>query len=132
MEPIVNPWIWYFVGLAGNFGNLCAWVTFVTGVGLVCCIVFLYVNADSTEPHISGISKKAVRKTSKILVVILIAFILFLVFAPSESTVLKMYISKKITRDTMKNTKGVTGDIREAIKRDIIEIIQEANKVKGK
>lgn len=97
MEPIINPWLFYFVGAVDAIR------IFFAIVGIACIAVsFGLVEILMTEPK-PEINKKLLI----ILAVALIVAILGYILVPSSDTLIKMTIAENVTYDAVDAAKDV-------------------------
>lgn len=107
MEPIINPWFFYFVDKADAIIMLFSIVSFI----FIMCSLFMLVEDED-------------KKTKSWMFIYGLIFALIAVLIPSSSTIYKMEIAKQVTPDNIKvigNTTDKTIDI-------IINKIIEAEK----
>lgn len=97
MEPIINPWLFYFVGVADAIR------IFFAVVGGSCIAVFwLCASYAMAEPK-TDINKK-------LLIVLLIALVvstLGFILVPSSDTLVKMAVAENVTYDAVDAAKDV-------------------------
>ena len=121
--PVINPMLFYLVGACGNvltvsviglilFGT----AAFLAGIWLI----FMDKNCDNEY--------KEYKRLFKISLIFTIIFVVLSSVVPSSKTVTKMIIAKNVTYERLEKIPEVTNDIRGAIKKDVIDIINAINK----
>jgi hypothetical protein len=120
MESIVNPWIIYFIGVIDGIDNLFDVLAFIGGVAFFCFwIGQLATGGDYWEQW-----KKYIKH---IIIIPLILIFVSLVF-PSKNTIIAMYVANEVTYDRAEKVVEVGKDIKNSLKKDILDIIQELTK----
>lgn len=104
MEPVINPWLFYFIETVDTF-EMAAVAVFVFGVVLFGFgIVKMIVNKEYGEKDQDYLEGKKVVKTSLVVAVISFAII---VIVPSSDTIIKMVMAKNVTYDAVDAAKDV-------------------------
>jgi heme/copper-type cytochrome/quinol oxidase subunit 2 len=125
-EPIINPWFFYWLATLDKLGIMFTILAIVsllitsasTFVGLM--EGFFYKSADKNY--------KRNRKYIIILWLISIILLLISIFIPSEKVLYQMFIAKNITYERIDKTIAISKNIKDEIKKDILDIIKEVNK----
>nr|DAJ89512.1 MAG TPA: hypothetical protein [Caudoviricetes sp.] len=89
MEPVINPWLFYFIDVVGAIKTVGAILAFISLMALL--ISFL-----EEENGILVIS-----------FIVLIISSLIIIFVPSSDTLIKMTIAKNVTYDAVDAAKDV-------------------------
>jgi nitrogen fixation-related uncharacterized protein len=132
MEPIVNPWFIYLLfqidGILMSF------------IGISICIIILigiawlfYWGTDSLENYEDEIAekfKKKLLKATKVFVPISIIVLFCCPFVPDRNTLIALYVSQSLTQNRVEEIINTSANVRETIKKDIIDIIQGVVKEK--
>lgn len=118
MEPVINPWLFYFIDIAKGikaaslFASFCGVVPFVYGLGTM---VSNKEFGDKDKDYLRG------KRTFKISLVILIISLVIIIFTPSSDTIIKMAIAKNVTYDVVDATKDVVVQVYN----DILALFQK-------
>ena len=109
MHYIINPWIFYLLGLADSIWVACVAFLFLFGItfGTYALIWFIEFSGDEEYPTPSGILKKWR--------VPLILAIAFLMFMPSTDTIYKMMIASQVTTENIGTAKETIQDVADYI-----------------
>ena len=105
MEPIINPWFFYFVDKADAIIMLFSIVSFI----FIMCSLFMLVEEDENK------------KTKSWMFIYGLIFALIAVLMPSSSTIYKMEIAKQVTPDNIKVIGNTTDKTIDSIINKIIE-----------
>lgn len=103
MEPVINPWLFYFIDVAGTIKGI--GIVFAAISGLMFLVSFL-----EEENGIAFIS-----------FIILIISSLIIIFVPSSDTLIKMTIAKNVTYDAVDAAKDVVVQVYN----DILALFQK-------
>ena len=116
MHYIINPWVFYLLGLVDSIGIACAVFLFLFGIifGVYATIWFFEFSEDEEYPTPSQIFKKWK--------VPLILSIVFLVFTPSTDTIYKMMIASQVTTENVNTAKETIQDVADYIVDAVKEI----------
>jgi len=110
MEPIINPWLVYLIGIVDTFRASMA-ITFL--------LLFLATMARLT---IAIEERKLVKPC--VLVAVILALVLGVdVLIPSSKTIIAIYVAGQVTEDRIKAAGPYSQELREGVKSDIIDII---------
>ena len=134
MEPIISPWLIYFLGVIGvvKSDTISAFIGFFVVAGLITFIIgacnqkYMEVTyseetlKDDDEYKFSLVAKK-IGKTALIPSLI---FAIFLIFLPSKNTIIGMIAAKNITRDNIASVISAGKSVKDEIKSDIADIIR--------
>lgn len=115
MEPVINPWLFYFIDVAGclKYGALI--------FGILIGLIFLGCGAMSIDESYSKEEEKSAEKKMKTgLTICIIGIALFLI-VPSSETVMKMAIAKNVTYDAVDAAKDVVVQVYN----DILALFQK-------
>nr|DAY06592.1 MAG TPA: hypothetical protein [Caudoviricetes sp.] len=114
MEPIVNPWIFYWVDvISGLKGFLCATMTVFV---CFCIIVVAYVLVEFDDGYEAFVGKYY--KRIKILAVLMMVNILLLIAIPGKDTMITMIVAQYTTENNLNYILDVSKQIIEATKKD--------------
>lgn len=118
MEPVINPWMFYFIDIAKGikaislFASCCVFIPFICGLGTM---VRNREYGNDDEDYLRG------KRTFKTTLVILIILLGIFIFIPSADTILKMVIAKNVTYDTVDAAKDVVVQVYN----DILALFQK-------
>lgn len=117
MEPIIDPMFFY-------------WAEVCEFVGIVTIILAIAATAGSIMTAMAGFmdNDKGARRAFWCLVPLALLFWVAATFTPSRKTLVLMQVAKNITPDNVQSLKQLTGDVRESVKADIIDIIEAVTK----
>lgn len=116
MHYIINPWIFYLLGLVDSIGLVCVVFLFLFGIifGAYAIIWLVEFCGDDEYPTLMQILKKWK--------VPLILSIAILVFVPSEDTIYKMMIASQVTTENIDTAKETIQDVADYIVDAVKEI----------
>ena len=116
MHYIINPWIFYLLGLVDSIGLVCVVFLFLFGIifGAYAIIWLDEICGDDEYPTLMQILKKWK--------VPLILSIAILVFVPSEDTIYKMMIASQVTTENIDTAKETIQDVADYIVDAVKEI----------
>lgn len=147
MEPIISPWLIYFMSVSSQFK-----VVFVSmgGASLLAFLIFLvrvlvaqedvyaqdrnvsYERNEKNEKKLDNARTKY-KSTKKHLykpLIMLLLFIIVAVVIPSQQTIIQMIVAKNITPNNLSAVVKEGRKIKENIKKDVLDIIMAINKEK--
>lgn len=95
MEPIVSPWLIYFIDFADRLQFIC-----ICGI-LIC--VYLYIRLGCKLDYLEDrrIDATNTRKNRSLTKLFIIIFILLFTFVPGQETLIKMIIASYLTPDNI-------------------------------
>lgn len=127
MESIVSPWFIYLVGLVDGLIAFMAVPIILSAIALIVYFIGLLVNTcdNSLDPENW---ETAWGKKWLLALVIFSISVFIAVFTPSKNTIIAMYVADKVTYNSIQEAVSTGKDIKETIKKDIIDIIQSVNK----
>lgn len=89
MEPVINPWLFYFIDVVGTIKTIGTIFAFVS-------IIAFLISFLEEENDVALIS-----------FIVLIISSLIIIFVPSSDTLIKMTIAKNVTYDAVDAAKDV-------------------------
>lgn len=116
-EPIINPWVFYLIGLCDNVSVVCAAAAIVLLLLAVVLTITMVLDGDLVD--------KIMRKTVVILYAVGGVSLLLAVFIPSGTTVTAMVAANNITPETVAAVGKPVTEAAEAITRVIVQTIKE-------
>jgi hypothetical protein len=125
MEPIISPWLIYFVGLVNPLGSACA----ISGIiVLLMSIAALVGNADET---VKPSDREFFGKWGNRLLPVSLILCLLAIFVPDKQTVLQMIAASYITPDNLAIAADGVVSIKNEVKDDILDIIHTVSNATG-
>ena len=117
MEPIISPWVIYWINVLGNLNNLVQTISFISvTLALICVPVYFCTD-------ISEYTRDKVIRILKITIVVFAISALCIVFIPTKNDMIGMLVLSYITPD---NINLVQDNMVEFVKR-IMDIIQSGS-----
>lgn len=104
MEPIVSPWLIYFIDLADNLGFVC-----ICGV-ITCAYFYVRLGCEIDELNEKGIYATETRKNLKRTKIFACIFMLLLALTPDKETSIKMLIAYHLTPDNIATVTKYAGE----------------------
>lgn len=115
MEPVINPWLFYLIEVAGGlklaFGAL----------GSVVGLILIVSGAFNNDFAYSENEKKKCQKKKKIGLTVLLVGCFVCALIPSSDTILKMVIAQNVTYDAVDAAKDVVVQVYN----DILALFQK-------
>jgi hypothetical protein len=124
MDPIISPWLIWLVSVAANIKVLA--VCYIILMGILCAFIPVIlddIDIDDVRKFYSS-NKRRVRY----LLGVLCFCISLVLFVPNETTAIQMIVAKNITTETVNKAISSGKSIKEDLKKDIIDIINEIKK----
>lgn len=120
-EPIVSPWVIYLISLVTEIKIVSATV----GIPLfVSSMIILFTYFFNENDDVIERCKKALKYFLPISL-----FLLFIsIFTPSSTAITGMIVAKNITPHNLGIAKELTKDIHDALKKDVLDIIEAIKK----
>lgn len=116
-EPIINPWVFYLIGLCDNVSVVCTVVSVVLVALAVFLTIGLVIDGDFVDKRMS--------KTVVILYAVGGVSALLAAFVPSGTTVTAMVAASNITPATVAAAGRTVSESAETITRIILQTIKE-------
>ena len=116
MHYIINPWVFYLLGVSNSVKTMCVIFLMVFGVMFGTYLFFWiieFVGDDEYQTPIQILKKWRVP---------LILTVAFLVFMPSEDTIYKMLIASQVTTENIDTAKETIQDVADYIVDAVKEI----------
>lgn len=120
MEPVINPWIIYWVSVLNNIGCTLSFITCMSAVSSVIIVVIHYL-CDLSNSYSDDLGFPNWFKYFKLSVAIACISGLICIFIPDKQTMLTMIVTSYITPDNLNIT---TDYIVELVQR-ITEAVKE-------
>lgn len=119
-DPIINPWVFYLIGLCDNVSITCTVAAVVFVALAVVLTIGMVINGADGDPVDKSILKMAV-----ILYAVGGVSALLAVFVPSSTTVTAMVAANNITPATVAAVGRTVSESAETITRVILQTIKE-------
>lgn len=119
-DPIINPWVFYLLGLCDNVSITCTVAAVVFVVLAVVLTIGMVIDGIDGVP-----ADKSVRKMAVILYSVCGVSALLALFVPSSTTVTAMVAASNITPATVAAAGRTVSESAETITRIILQTIKE-------
>ena len=119
-DPIINPWVFYMLGLCDNVSITCTVAAVVFVVMAVVLTIGMVIDGIDGVPV-----DKSVRKMAVILYAVGGVSALLAVFVPSGTTVTAMVAANNITPETVAAAGRTVSESAETITRIILQTIKD-------
>ena len=124
MEPIINPWLIYFVSIADNIGIVGVIFTSIMTVSFLFLLAF-YIASKIEEGE--SRETKVLRTWSIRSGIAALIFLLVTVFTPSRNTVIAMIAANAITPNAIEAAADVGKDVVDYLTESIEDLIDGVN-----
>ena len=119
-DPIINPWVFYLIGLCDNVSVVCIVVAVIFALlAVVLTIAMVIYDLDCVPVD------ESILKTVVILYAVVGVSALMAVFVPSSTTVTAMVAANNITPETVAAVGQTVTESAETITRIILQTIKE-------
>jgi hypothetical protein len=120
MEPIISPWLFYWIGIADGLLILLSVLLAGSVIALLVTTIFYACDKEKLMPHFW-----------KYLVGVF-ALGLMLVLVPTKDTLYKMIIAQNITYERVSKAGDIGKELHKTLKQDVLDIIKELTRGKEK
>lgn len=120
-EPLINPWIFYWIDVIENAGCIFALFLFMSGFGSY------YYYREASDAYREEKKERYEGKCIKCIIITLIMALL-LVLIPSKETMYKMLIASQVTPHNLQVSQEVADDLLDNIEERAVKLIQEVKK----
>jgi len=124
MNPIIPAYLIYLLGIVGNIRSFILAIAVVACIFTVIGIFGYFIESDMGGSPWVEIWKQVLKKCVPIAVITLFLFSMI----PTRQTLILMVATKFVTKNNMTVVLDATGNIKEDLKTDLIDII---NALKG-
>jgi len=132
MTPIVSPSLIYLIGVLDTFNTIVFLIEIITGVlafaGLLIMLIYTAENASLVGKLGDDEEYRVLRKYVRKLFAILALALFIDLAAPSKTTVIQMMVAKNITYERVDKIIKAGKNVKEELKKDVIDIIREIKK----
>lgn len=122
MEPIVSPWLIYFVSTIENLRGFFGAVTFIVLVTDIIIAMGIFIEGDDAINVFYNQEEKKIKSISKLLIALSIICPLLVIFIPSKEIIITMYIANMITPDNL----NLANEVFKSNLKDYLDIISNA------
>ena len=128
MEPIISPWFIYFLSVVNSLQVVCAIVGII---GVILWIIFMGVAwSNLAEYGKDDDDYKRFRRLAKPILPVWIITLFLAIFVPTKNTLIGMYVADKLTYDIAEKIIDAGKDVKNELKKDVIDIIESITKDK--
>lgn len=123
MEPIINPWLIYFISIIEQLRNVVGVVTFVVVLLDIFIVVGTIIESDDAIGVFYNREKNKIKPLVKLLIAVSIIFPILTIFIPTKETIVAMYVANMATPDNL----NLANEIFKSNLKDYIDIISGAS-----
>lgn len=120
MTPIINPWVFYFIGVADSIVRVVTVLAVISVVVFAVAALFSLIMLGEYEVDDDGF--KIVSSITKKAAVLAAIFFTLSAFVPHENTITKMLIARNVTYERVE----AAADTVETVYNDIMSLFEEA------
>lgn len=125
MEPIVNPWYFYLMGLSGS-------ISFIACLGAVFSGILFFIGLCIKVASICDRSMeddwKKLSKTYRAVKILLVVLLFIAIAVPSKETLVQMVVAQQVTPKNVEKAISAGKNLKDELKKDVIDIIQAVSK----
>jgi len=124
MEPIINPWVIYILGVVDSLHTFID-IAMITMV-IVAVVMFFMMFIDEFETigkHWQKTLKYVIRY-----IILFLTFVILMIFIPTKNTIIGMIVANNITHNNIDSAVKTGKKIKDEVKKDVIDIIQAITK----
>jgi hypothetical protein len=131
MEPILSPWLVYLIF---KIDDIIGGFTFTSAIALifttVAWIIMYGIWQEDTysDREVIEKAKKKLFKITKIVISLSLGTLFICDFIPDKKTIIALCVTQSLTQDRVEKIIDTSVDVKETIKKDIIDIIQAIEK----
>lgn len=118
MEPIISPWLVYFILISTSIKAVFAIITIVSLAIAFFIILYNFIEEDSMDRLYDSETKKLDSSFKKLIAFIIFSSILE-AFIPTKETIIAMYIANMITPDNL----NLANEVFKSNLKDYLDII---------
>lgn len=119
-EPIINPWIIYWISVIDNFSVSIITISIICGI---CGFITLWIYIVGLEEDILKYKKYIISW-----LIFMLMCMLLITVIPNKDTMYSMLIVKQATPANIAKAKELGKDFKDMIKQDIIDVIKQIDK----
>lgn len=118
MEPIISPWLVYFISISTSIKAIFATITIISLAIAFFIILYNFIEEDSMDRLYDSKTKKLDSSFKKLIAFIIFSSILA-AFIPTKETIIAMYIANMITPDNL----NLANEVFKSNLKDYLDII---------
>lgn len=118
MEPIISPWLVYFISISTSIKAIFAIITIISLAIAFFIILYNFIEEDSMDRLYDSKTKKLDSSFKKLIDFIIFSSILA-AFIPTKETIIAMYIANMITPDNL----NLANEVFKSNLKDYLDII---------
>ena len=110
MEPIINPWIFYFIDIGDSLNTLALTIAIITGIIWVGLWIAAAVMIDECRTLAENIEDKNIRfcwKKGKLFMIIMIVTAIIGIAIPSKSAMIEIAVMQQVTPNNIEKGKEI-------------------------
>lgn len=128
-DPIISPWLVYLLFIADGIKEFSVIITILLGTAWVVLTIAKIITSNDEGDHEEVMT---VDKKCRGLKMLLVLAMFFAFLFPSRNTLVAIYVAKSITPANVNKAVELGKDIKESVKKDILDIIETINKKEEK
>lgn len=118
MEPIISPWLVYFISISTSIKAIFAIITIISLAIAFFIILYNFIEEDSMDRLYDSKTKKLDSSFKKLIAFIIFSSILA-TFIPTKETIIAMYIANMVTPDNL----NLANEVFKSNLKDYLDII---------
>ena len=110
MEPIINPWFFYFIDIGDSLDTLALTIAVITGIIWVGLWIAAFVMIDECRTLTENMQNKYIRfcwKKGKLFMIIMIVTAIIGIAIPSKSAMVEMAVMQQVTPNNIEKGKEI-------------------------
>ena len=110
MEPIINPWFFYFIDIGDSLNTLTLTIAVITGIIWVGLWIAATIMIDECHTLTENMQNKYIRfcwKKGKLFMIIMIVTAIIGIAIPSKSTMIEMAVMQQVTPNNIEKGKEI-------------------------
>lgn len=110
MEPIINPWFFYFIDIGDSLDTLALTIAVITGIIWVGLWIAASVMIDECRTLTENMQNKYIRfcwKKGKLFMIIMIVTAIIGIAIPSKSVMVEMTVMQQVTPNNIEKGKEI-------------------------
>lgn len=110
MEPIINPWFFYFIDIGDSLDTLALTIAVITGIIWVGLWLAASIMIDECRTLTENMQNKYIRfcwKKGKLFIIIMIVTAIIGIAIPSKSAMVEMAVMQQVTPNNIEKGKEI-------------------------
>ena len=110
MEPIINPWFFYFIDIGDSLDTLALTIAVITGIIWVGLWIAASIMIDECRTLTENMQNKYIRfcwKKGKLFMIIMIVTAIIGIAIPSKSAMVEMAVMQQVTSNNIEKGKEI-------------------------